>query len=306
MLVLLLAGATPVAPQQDELSLPEALRLGAQFLRENLDDDLVELLDELDLDQAQAFFKKFQQQLQSEYVIDLAELRQTAIALLPLLDAYEETAPYAAWLRARLDYLEAAEQFKRMTPPPKVLPGQPPKPRPNPTPAQELKIWRTLVDKRPRSKNAEKYVTKLKPVFAAQGVPAQLIWVAEVESAFNPNARSPVGAAGLYQLMPATAKSLGLSLRPKDERLDPEKNARAAARYLKYLHGRFKDWKLALAAYNLGEGRLRTLLERHRARSFDAVANKLPAETQMYVPKIEATLLKREGVSLAALPAPKT
>ncbi len=128
--------------------------------------------------------------------------------------------------------------------------------------------------------------------------------MAEVESSFNPKARSPVGAAGLFQLMPATAKQNGLSLFPRDERLQPEKNARAAAQYLKYLHGRFGDWRLALAAYNAGEGRVQRLLQKHKARTFDRIATRLPAETQMYVPKIEATLLRREGLSLAALKGP--
>jgi membrane-bound lytic murein transglycosylase D len=302
--LLSLAAASPVSPQQGEISIEDALQMGADFLQENLDEDLLDALNQLDSKPAAAFIKSLTQQLQSEYVIDLAELRKTANTVIPLLDAYEETAPYAAWLKARLDYLQAAEEFKRIIPPPKPVPGQPPPKRPNPTPEQELKVWRSIVAERPVPKAAAPYVKALKPVFAAQGVPAQLVWVAEVESGFNPRARSPVGAAGLYQLMPATAKSLGLSARLPDQRLDPEKCARAAARYLKYLHGRFKDWKLALAAYNAGEGRVMRLLEKQRVKTFEAISPKLPAETQMYVPKIEATLLKREGISFARLPAP--
>lgn len=293
------------APQQGELSLDDALRLGAEFLQENVDEEWLKAFEQMDLKPVEAFFQSFTRQLQSDYVLDLAELRKTANAVLPLLDAYEETAPYAAWLRARLDYLEAADQFKRLIPPPKVAPGQPPKPRPNPTPEQELKVWRTLVEKRPAPKAAVPYVQRLKPIFAGQGVPEQLFWLAEVESGFNPRARSPVGAAGLYQLMPATAKSLGLSTRLPDQRMDAEKSAAAAARYLKYLHGRFKDWKLALAAYNVGEGRVSRALEKSKVKTFEAIAPRLPAETQMYVPKFEATLLKREGLSLAKLPPPR-
>jgi len=129
--------------------------------------------------------------------------------------------------------------------------------------------------------------------------------VAEVESSFKPNARSPAGAVGLYQLMPATAQAQGLSLKPSDQRLDPERSAEAAAKYLRYLYPKFKDWRLALAAYNAGEGRVEKLLQKHRATSFDGVAQHLPAETQMYVPKIEAVVLKREGVELAQLKAPQ-
>jgi membrane-bound lytic murein transglycosylase D len=101
--------------------------------------------------------------------------------------------------------------------------------------------------------------------------------------------------------MPATAKRYGLRMSPFDQRLKPEPSARAAAKYLRYLHGHFKDWRLALAAYNAGEGTLDRLLKRHKAQTFDAIAIHLPAETQMYVPKIEATLLRREGLRLDRL-----
>jgi membrane-bound lytic murein transglycosylase D len=105
--------------------------------------------------------------------------------------------------------------------------------------------------------------------------------------------------------MPSTTRSLGLSLRPKDERLDPDKSAQAAAKYLKYLYGRFQDWPLAMAAYNAGEGNVRTLLERHKATTFDQISARLPAETQMYVPRIDATLQRREGVALNQLRPPQ-
>jgi membrane-bound lytic murein transglycosylase D len=147
-------------------------------------------------------------------------------------------------------------------------------------------------------------VTQLKNIFASEGVPAELVWVADVESSFNPKARSRTGAVGLYQLMPDTAEMLGLSLRPVDERLDPLKNARASAQYLNYLHGKFRDWPLVLAAYNGGEGRVRRLLEATGVRSFEGIVGKLPAETQVYVPRVEAAVLRREGVMLRELPAP--
>jgi membrane-bound lytic murein transglycosylase D len=101
--------------------------------------------------------------------------------------------------------------------------------------------------------------------------------------------------------MPRTAKLYGLSFWPRDERFHPEKSATAAAKHLKYLHGEFKNWPLTMAAYNAGEGTVRNLLDRHKAKSFDAIAIHLPVETQMYVPKIEATLMRREGVTLAEL-----
>jgi len=153
---------------------------------------------------------------------------------------------------------------------------------------------------------AQTYVLRLKPIFVAEGAPAELVWLAEVESGFDTVARSPSGAVGLFQLMPETAKSLGLTLTPWDQRLQPEKNARAAARYLKYLHEAFGDWRLAVAAYNAGEGLVSHLLEKRAARSYDEIAIDLPAETQTYVPKVEATILRREGVALQELKLQRT
>jgi membrane-bound lytic murein transglycosylase D len=141
----------------------------------------------------------------------------------------------------------------------------------------------------------------LKKVFWKEQVPPELVWIAEVESSFDSRARSPVGAVGMFQLMPATARRLGLSTWPRDERFDAHKSARAAGSYLRYLHGRFGEWRLALAAYNAGEGRVDNLLKRYKTRKFEIIAPRLPAETQMYVPKIEATLRKREGRDLAGL-----
>lgn len=304
VVALLVGGTTEVTPQQDAVSLEDLMRMGAQLLQDNLDDNLLALLNQLDVNGAQAFFEQLEKKLNNEYVLDLAAFKPTAQKLLPILDSYEETAPYADWLRSRLDYMEAADQMRKLTPVPKVEPGKPAKPLPNPTPELKKKVWTKMIESRPIPPKAAPYVKMLKPLFAEQGLPEALVWLAELESAFNPKARSPVGAAGLYQFMPPTAKWLGLSTFLPDERLDPEKSARAAARYLKYLHGRFKDWKLVLAAYNLGEGRLRGVMEKQQAKTFEAVAARLPAETQMYVPKFAAILLKREGVSLEKLSAP--
>ena len=89
-----------------------------------------------------------------------------------------------------------------------------------------------------------------------------------------------------------------------DERTDPEKNARAAARYLRHLHERFGNWPLALAAYNAGETRVDGLLKNMGSRDFQTIAPKLPAETQLYVPKCDAAMQRREGISLAELRGP--
>jgi membrane-bound lytic murein transglycosylase D len=172
---------------------------------------------------------------------------------------------------------------------------------PNPSPQAESSVWVRQIRERPLPPLARDCVPRLKEIFAAEKLPPELVWVAEVESSFDPAARSPSGAVGMFQLMPGTARSLNLSLRPSDERLQTEKSARAAARHLRRLYGRFGDWRLALAAYNAGEGRVGELLQKQKARTFEAIAGRLPAETQFYVPKVEATLREREGVTLAEL-----
>jgi membrane-bound lytic murein transglycosylase D len=144
--------------------------------------------------------------------------------------------------------------------------------------------------------NAAGLMPKLRAAFAAEGVPPELVWIAEAESSFNPSARSPVGAKGLFQFMPETAKSLGLSTFLPDERTHPEKSARAAARYLKNLHAKFGNWALVLAAYNAGEGRVSRTLVKHKAQTYTAIAEALPAETRMYVPKVCALIATRAGV----------
>jgi peptidoglycan lytic transglycosylase D len=304
-LILLLAGASPGRAQTNTVTLDDLLQGGQQWLQDNVDTDWLASLPQVDQDQLQPFLRDLQQRFQGEYVIDLAALRPLARRLLPVLEGSEATRGYGAWLRSQLDYLEVADELRLLIPPPQTAPGQPAKPTPNPAPRLEREVWRRHLAQRALPKGARVYVPVIKPIFTAQGVPPELVWLAEVESSFDPTARSPVGAAGLFQLMPATARENGLALRPSDERLEPRKNARAAAVYLKHLYGRFGDWPLALAAYNAGEGRIQSLLKADRARSFDRIAQQLPAETQMYVPRVEATVWRREGVTLAQLSRPQ-
>ena len=145
---------------------------------------------------------------------------------------------------------------------------------------------------------------RLQAAFTSEGVPPELAWVAEVESSLNTSARSPVGAKGLFQFMPDTAKDLGLSTTLPDERTDPDKSARAAARYLRTLHSRFGNWALALAAYNAGQGRVARTLATRKATSYTAIADALPAETRMYVPKVCALITTRTGVTPHRIPPP--
>lgn len=209
------------------------------------------------------------------------------------------------------------------TTPQKPLPPHPPTPQPTlpphptqppaapaPPPAVEKarnryvenkQVWLRKLANRPAPARAAALLPELKKIFRAEGIPPELVWQAEAESSFNPAARSPVGAAGLYQFMPATAQQYGLRLSPGDERLDALKNARAAAKYLNVLHGRFGDWPLALAAYNCGEGRVSKTLRSTGGKTFDDIHDKLPAETRMYVPKIAALVQIREAADLDRL-----
>lgn len=163
---------------------------------------------------------------------------------------------------------------------------------------ENRQVWVRKLANRPAPARAAALLPGLKKIFREEGIPSELVWQAEAESTFNPAARSPVGAVGLYQFMPATAREYGLRLSPVDERLDAMKNARAAARYLKYLHGRFGNWPLALAAYNCGQGRVSKVLTASGGKTFDDIHDQLPAETRMYVPKIAALVHLRENANL--------
>jgi hypothetical protein len=124
-----------------------------------------------------------------------------------------------------------------------------------------------------------------------EGLPVEVLSVALIEGGFNPLALSPKGARGIWQLMPDTARRYGLTVAPgNDHRTHPEHATRAAARYLRDLYRMFGDWKLALAAYNAGEGRVQRAIERAGVRDFDELARRrlLPAETRSYVPAVLA------------------
>jgi soluble lytic murein transglycosylase-like protein len=128
-------------------------------------------------------------------------------------------------------------------------------------------------------------------ILSEERLPVAVLSVALIESRFNPQALSPKGALGIWQLMPATARRYGLTVAPgNDHRLHPEHATRAAARYLRDLYQMFGDWKLALAAYNAGEGRVQRAIDRAGVRDFDELARRrlLPLETRNYVPAVLA------------------
>jgi membrane-bound lytic murein transglycosylase D len=304
---LLLFAAAPLgalAQTNPAASWDDWLHLGRQWAEENLDEDLLAQLGEVDEEQVRALLQQLQAALAQDNCLDLAALKDAAAAGLKLLQGDPATEPLAAWLAPRLDYFDVAAELNRATPAPRPpSPGLPAPPKPAPAPRVTQAAWDKAVKARPRPTAAAKFEAKLKPLFARERVPEALFWLAEIESGFDPKARSPAGAVGLYQLMPATAKELGLSTWPFDERKQPEKNAAAAARHLRALRGQFPDWPLALAAYNAGAGRVRARLAEVKTKTFAAIAARLPAETQLYVPKFDALLRLREGLSLARLPA---
>ncbi len=255
-----------------------------------------------------AFWAKAEAALHSESLDGLLEYSPEARTTLSLLDQWPNMRPYADWLRQRLDYFEVAREAEV-----KVIGHVPKQGEARPSvearrkvaqTARREDVWKQRMAARPPPAAAQSLLPKLKSIFASEGLPQELAWLAEVESSMNPNARSPVGAVGLFQMMPPTAERFGLKLRPVDERLNPDKNARAAARYLKLLHGRFKSWPLALAAYNAGEGRVGKIMAKTGGKTFEAIADALPSETQMYVPKMDALLQLREGKSLSSLAVP--
>lgn len=153
----------------------------------------------------------------------------------------------------------------------------------------KLKIWYTRALMR-----GQPYVPKMKEIFKDEGVPTSLVYLAIVESAFNPLAVSRAKAVGMWQFIQGTAQRYGLTVDFwEDQRKDPEMAARAAARYLKDLHGMFGDWQLSLAAYNTGEGRIHRFVNKKPGADFwDMRSGRaLRRETREYVPAIIAAIL---------------
>ncbi len=125
-------------------------------------------------------------------------------------------------------------------------------------------------------------------------LPEDLIWVAMIESGFDPRVKSPAGAVGLWQFMPATGAVYGLEQNKYvDQRKNPKLATHAAAHHLRDLYLRFGSWDLALAAYNMGYEQLLDRIDRYGTADFNELARQeaLPTETSTYVPKIAAAAL---------------
>jgi membrane-bound lytic murein transglycosylase D len=135
-------------------------------------------------------------------------------------------------------------------------------------------------------------------VLKEEGVPQDLIFLAQAESGFHPLAVSRAGARGIWQFMGSRAKGYGLGHDFwADDRQDPEKSTRAAARHLKDLYAQFGDWYLAMAAYNSGPGTVQSAVKRTGYADFWELyrRNVLPKETRNYVPIIVAMTIMNKN-----------
>lgn len=130
------------------------------------------------------------------------------------------------------------------------------------------------------------YFPMFESVFDKYGIPLEMKYLALVESALNPRAKSWVGATGLWQFMYGTGKMYDLEVSSYvDERMDPLRSTEAAAKYLKHLYEIFDDWNLALAAYNSGPGNVNKAIRRSGGKkNYWAIRPYLPRETAGYIP----------------------
>ncbi|MGA2919992.1 MAG: transglycosylase SLT domain-containing protein [Candidatus Sulfotelmatobacter sp.] len=137
-------------------------------------------------------------------------------------------------------------------------------------------------------------------ILRQEGVPQDLIYLAQAESGFQPTAVSRAGARGIWQFMGSRARGYGLQRSLwVDDRQDPEKSTRAAARHLRDLYGQFGDWYLAMAAYNSGPGTVQAAVKRTGYADFWELyrRNVLPKETRNYVPIILAVTIMTKNLS---------
>lgn len=133
---------------------------------------------------------------------------------------------------------------------------------------------------------SEYYFPLFEDVLGHYDLPYELKYLPIIESALNPIARSHVGAAGLWQFMPATGKLFGLEVNSLvDERMDPLKSTEAACRFLSSMYAIYHDWNLVIAAYNCGAGNVNKAIRRAGGkRDFWSIYPFLPRETRNYVP----------------------
>jgi membrane-bound lytic murein transglycosylase D len=293
----LLVANADAPPTNPPASIDDLYNTGKQLFDDYAPPEIKEQYDFPTKEQWDAFAVRFQQALDNNSLEGLAEHEPEARSALNALHALPGYEGYAEWLGLRIDEVEGAAQASRA--PARLSPKEP-----SVRPGQSipyLDLWKARVKDRPIPSGAATLMPKLREAFIAAGVPPELAWIAEAESTLDPDAVSPAGAKGLFQLTSATAKANGLSVFLPDERTNPEASARAAAHLLRELKDKFGDWPLALAAYNAGEGTVGRLLASRSATTFAEIASSLPAETRMYVPKVLALIELRTGITLERL-----
>ena len=159
-------------------------------------------------------------------------------------------------------------------------------------------------------KSSEKYLFYIVEEIERRGMPLEIALLPIIESAYNPLIKSNNQSAGLWQFVPSTGKLLGLEQNVwHDDRRDIIASTNAALDYLQYLHKKFNDWKLAIAAYNLGEGTVSKVLSRsaHKGRSRNFFDLNLPIEGKQYVYRLLAVKdiianSKKYGIKLRPVP----
>jgi membrane-bound lytic murein transglycosylase D len=138
-----------------------------------------------------------------------------------------------------------------------------------------------------------RFTKMARQIFREEGVPEDVVWLGQVESAWRPKAMSWAAASGLWQFIPGTGRTYGLRQTAwVDERNSFEKATRASAKYLKDLANHFNgDWNLAMAAYNTGQGNIDRAISRAGSANFWKIYPFIAQETKNYVPNILATIL---------------
>jgi len=127
--------------------------------------------------------------------------------------------------------------------------------------------------------------------FDKYNVPKELKYITLLESSLKTHRKSKAGARGLWQLMPATARWMGLAVdNTADERVDPHVSTEAAVRYLDQLHQQFGDWNLVLLAYNAGPGSVKRAIRKANSREVNDLLPYLPKQTRKYLPFYTATV----------------
>jgi membrane-bound lytic murein transglycosylase D len=162
-----------------------------------------------------------------------------------------------------------------------------------------IDAWEQRLRREGRFRNAtetslargQRYLPRLRQIVTDAGLPSCIALLPAIESSFSVDARGGSSSRGLWQLRPPTARRFGLVVnKDRDDRMHPLRATEAAVRYLRYLHDRYDDWPLALAAYNCGEGRVDRALMRSPGATFWDLAEQhyLPRISRDYVPRFLA------------------